>query len=119
MTPCEKSASWRSATPSAAAAIIVGRWPILSEPWPLFSMFAKAAKARSSHRGSDDLDGALEKPFAVGQKIHLDSGNDEWGRACSDGNVLDFMENELLVCVESIRANIFVPKTDAFLADTV
>ena len=54
------------------------------------------------------------KRFYVGQKVHLDTDNEEWGRVASDGEVLEVNDDDLLVNVESIRADILVPLADVF-----
>jgi hypothetical protein len=51
--------------------------------------------------------------FRVGQRVHLDTDNREWGRVAADGTVLEVFRPHLLVNVESIRADILVPKRDA------
>lgn len=48
----------------------------------------------------------------IGQKIHFDTDNEEWGRVASDGTIVDIFRYEVLVNAESIRANIVVPFKD-------
>jgi len=57
------------------------------------------------------------KCFYVGQKVHLDTDHEEWGRVASDGEVMEVNDDDLLVNVESIRADILVPKADVFPRD--
>ncbi len=47
-----------------------------------------------------------------GAMVHIDTDNEEWGRVCSDGVILDDFGNTLLIEVETIRANILVPRED-------
>ncbi len=49
-----------------------------------------------------------------GQQVHVDTDHDEWGRVASDGTVVEVRTRSLLVNAESIRANILVPKRDAW-----
>lgn len=44
--------------------------------------------------------------------VHIDTDNEDWGRVCSDGTVLDDFGDMLLVEVETIRATILVPRED-------
>ena len=49
----------------------------------------------------------------VGDKVHIDTDSEEWGRVASDGHILDiFQDRSALVRVESIFADIVVPLED-------
>lgn len=48
----------------------------------------------------------------VGDTVHIDTDNEEWGRVASDGTVLEIGERDALVNAASIRANILVPLSD-------
>jgi len=48
----------------------------------------------------------------VGDKVHIDTDNRDWGRVASDGTVLEIGRRDALVNAESIRANIRVPLSD-------
>ena len=59
-----------------------------------------------------DLDYSSEPEFKEGQRVHIDTDDEEWGRVSSDGEVLDTSDDEVFVCVDSINANIWVPLED-------
>jgi hypothetical protein len=44
----------------------------------------------------------------IGDIVHIDTDNEEWGRVCSDAEVLNIKEDYILVNAFSIRANIIV-----------
>jgi hypothetical protein len=48
----------------------------------------------------------------VGDTVHIDTDNEEWGRVASDGTILEIGEKDALVNAASIRANILVPLSD-------
>jgi hypothetical protein len=53
--------------------------------------------------------------FFVGQHVHIDTDhidNGKWGRVTSDGEIVEVNDDDCLVEVESIRANIIVPLAD-------
>lgn len=52
--------------------------------------------------------------FHVGQRVHIDTDNDEWGRVASDGTILEVTDEDCLVNAEYVRANILVPLADIF-----
>ncbi len=54
------------------------------------------------------------KNFTVGTKVHVDTDNQDWGRVASDATVVIVYPDEVLVNVESIRANILVPFADVW-----
>ena len=57
--------------------------------------------------------------FKQGERVHIDTDNEEWGRVASDGTVVGcFKNNEVLICVDSIRANILVPLEYIFKRET-
>lgn len=46
----------------------------------------------------------------IGDIIHIDVDNDEWGRVATDAKIIDILPNNMyLVNAYSIRANILVP----------
>lgn len=45
----------------------------------------------------------------VGEKIHIDTDHEEWGRVACDAVVMAHNEEEYLVDAESIRATVYVP----------
>jgi len=55
--------------------------------------------------------------FKVGQKVHIDTDNEEYGRVASDGKIIEVYRCDMLVNAESIRANILVPYEDAVLIE--
>lgn len=60
-----------------------------------------------------------KRKFRIGQLVHVDTDNKEWGRVASDGKVDSIHEcGRVLVNVFSIRANIYVPKGDISPADS-
>jgi hypothetical protein len=53
------------------------------------------------------------KAFTVGQKVHVDTDNEERGRVASDGVVLAAKGQGLYpVQIDSVRANLIVPSAD-------
>ena len=52
------------------------------------------------------------KNFKMGQRVHIDADDEQWGRVASDATVEDSTQEEVFVCVDSIRANIWVKKED-------
>lgn len=48
----------------------------------------------------------------IGMNVHVDTDHDEWGRVCSDGEILEINRNNILFNAFSIRANILVPFED-------
>jgi hypothetical protein len=50
--------------------------------------------------------------FFMGQRVHIDTDHGEWGRVASDGEIVEVNDEDCLVEVESIRANILVPLAD-------
>ena len=55
------------------------------------------------------------KTFEIGQKVHIDTDSEEWGRVASDGTIVEVYRYEILVNAETIRADILVPYKDAVL----
>jgi len=53
--------------------------------------------------------------FIIGQKVHFDTDNEEWGRVASNGTIIEVYHYEILVNAETIRADILVPYKDAVL----
>jgi hypothetical protein len=51
------------------------------------------------------------RTFEVGQAVHVNHDSKDWGRIASDGTVLEVTRRQVLVNVQSIRADIFVPKS--------
>ena len=45
-------------------------------------------------------------------RVHIDSDNEEWGRVASDATIIDIYQNDVLVNVDSIKADILVLKED-------
>ena len=56
--------------------------------------------------------GMFNHLFFAGQRVHIDTDHNEWGRVASDGTILEVSNKDCLVNVEYIRANIFVPLAD-------
>jgi hypothetical protein len=48
----------------------------------------------------------------VDDLVHIDTDDEEWGRVCSDGIIMEIFELKALVNIINIRANILVPFTD-------
>ena len=48
----------------------------------------------------------------IGQKIHVDTDNEEWGRVASDATVIEISSKDVLANVESIKADILIPMVD-------
>jgi hypothetical protein len=44
--------------------------------------------------------------------VHVDTDNEEWGRICSDGIILEVFDSEALVNIIDIRANVLIPLVD-------
>jgi hypothetical protein len=61
-----------------------------------------------------DLEAAREdnRKFYVGDKVRISHDSDEWGRIASDGTILSAEGNDYLVNVDSVRADIIIPKKD-------
>lgn len=55
----------------------------------------------------------METQFSVGQLIHIDTDNKEWGRVAEDATIIEIQKKNLLVNAHGIRANILVPFKDA------
>ena len=51
--------------------------------------------------------------FSVGQMIHIDAENEEWGRVATDAEIVVVYYKTLLVRAISIRANILIKKREA------
>jgi hypothetical protein len=56
--------------------------------------------------------GMFDHRFFAGQRVHIDTDHDEWGRVASDGEITEVSDRDCSVEVESIRANILVPLSD-------
>ena len=54
-----------------------------------------------------------QKKGQVNGLVHINTGNSQWGRVCSDAKILEVRTKSLLLNVFSIRADIIVPKRDA------
>jgi hypothetical protein len=54
----------------------------------------------------------MKNTLQVGQKVHIDTDNKEWGRVASDATVISTHRLDALLEVESIRANILVRYRD-------
>lgn len=50
--------------------------------------------------------------FAVGDLVHIDTDNKEWGRVTTDGKIFALFGKNALVGGKSIRADIIVPYKD-------
>lgn len=50
--------------------------------------------------------------FRVGDLIHIDTDNGEWGRVVSNGEIMALYVKTTLVNAESVRAYIIVPYKD-------
>ena len=50
----------------------------------------------------------------VDDVVHVDTDNEEWGRICSDGIILEIFDKEALVNIIDLRANVLVPIKDIF-----
>ncbi len=50
--------------------------------------------------------------YQPGDRVHIDTDHEEWGRVASDATIIEIQKDGLLVNAESIRANIIVPFTD-------
>jgi hypothetical protein len=48
----------------------------------------------------------------VGDIVHIDTDNREWGRVASDGRVVGLQRGKILVDVFSVRAALLVPRKD-------
>lgn len=58
------------------------------------------------------------KEFYVGQRIHIDTDNEQWGRVAEDAVVVEITDGDILAGVGgTIRADIIVPEEDAFPLD--
>ena len=47
--------------------------------------------------------------FKIGEVVHIDVDNDEWGRVASDATIVAFVRGGALVNAHNIRANVIVP----------
>jgi hypothetical protein len=55
----------------------------------------------------------MNAPYTIGQKVHIDTDNLDWGRVACDGEIVHPPHRGLaLVYAASIRATILVPTTD-------
>ena len=50
--------------------------------------------------------------FEEGDRAHVDTDNEEWGRVASNAIVMEKRGDSYLMSVQSIHANIIVPKKD-------
>jgi hypothetical protein len=50
--------------------------------------------------------------FFAGQRVHIDTDHDEWGRVACDAEIVEVGDGDCLVEAYSIRANILVPLAD-------
>lgn len=50
--------------------------------------------------------------FKIGEKVHIDTDNKEWGRVASDGQIITLYKKNALINTKSIRAYILVPYRD-------
>lgn len=48
----------------------------------------------------------------VGDRVHIDTDNNEWGRVACDGEVILIHPHDLLIQADEIRAAILVPLSD-------
>lgn len=52
----------------------------------------------------------------LGAKVYIDSDQEDWGRVTGEGEILEILANgDILVSVDSIRANIIVLEEDISL----
>ncbi len=56
----------------------------------------------------------LSHRFFCGQRVHIDTDHNEWGRVACDGMILEVHDKDCLVEAFYIRANILVPLADIF-----
>ena len=50
--------------------------------------------------------------FKLGEKVRIDSDNEEWGRVASNATVIEIYDDSVLVNAETIKADILVLKRE-------
>lgn len=51
--------------------------------------------------------------FYIGQAVHVDTDNKQWGRVACDGEIIDVIgRDQYLISASQIMANIIVPVAD-------
>lgn len=60
---------------------------------------------------------ALAKKFHIGDTVHVDADDSQWGRVVGEAVVLEITERRLLVNAGTIQADIWVSRVDAWLKE--
>jgi len=58
--------------------------------------------------------GRITMKWQPGNRVHVNKDDTQWGRLASDGTIIEVRTKSLLVSVDSVRANVTVPKKNAY-----